>query len=918
MIATAAGRPLVAADETSQGRQVVLAADLAQSSLPLTVAFPVLVANTVAWLSERTPTSLGAADISAIAEADLVNPQAATIDGASPAPVDDVHSWLAAVALAALLLAALEWTVRRQQPWTRLAAVVAMAGAIAGARVPACTSGRTVVFAIDGSGSVAASRRTTLERVRAEMQTMASGDRAGLVVFGDHGTELREPGASRTFDAVTLPPASAATNIAAGIQAAVRALPRDGDRRVVLLTDGQATMGDVRAAADDAHARIDVIPLDDRETTVIRRLEAPVEIRSGAAISLRAEISGAPGTRLSVDLLRDGATVGTRTLTLGSTGRASAIWTDTPSHAGVSFYRATAMDPRLGIVVSEAGAGVTVSGRAHVLVITDHPGDVATRLRSANTDIDERAGTAAPDTRAALASYSAVVLDAVAPHQLTARQLDAISDAVALDGAGLLMLGSRESLNASEFAASRFSDSLPIDFTKMPRPPSASMALALLIDTSGSMAATSDGVIKIAAARDAVTRALSVLPASDAVQVIGFSATPSVIVPSGDPRDPASVAERLRSMSPNGGTALAPALAQAMAWLRSTSNPVRRVLLVSDGRTTPADGDAARAAVSGQGIEVSVVAIGSDADRIWLSGLTRATGGRAYFPETLRELPRDVAREAARGAGGREVDERFRVRAGSHPLAPTSPPELGGYVAGQLRPGATAAWKSTTEDPVLAAWPFGLGRVAVFASDLRGPWSAPLASWTEGLTFWQRTVAWLARAGDASAVDAQLDTSAIGTRLIVDTGVANDDDTLPSIFATIVAPSGSTRSVPLHAVSASRAETALPLTDTGDYRATIVVADPRTGRETRFMRGWFWSGDREAQARGLNPSVLQHIADASGGTVRPAGVAPARGSGVFDEPRQRTPRSVAVALLLLAAGLLFWDYSRAHSREAHR
>jgi len=568
--------------------------------------------------------------------------------------------------------------------------------------------------------------------------------------------------------------------------------------------------------------------------------------------------------------------------------------------------------------VSQAGAAVTVGGRTRVLVLSDRPADVSARLRSADIELDARAVAAMPDTRAGLAAFGAIVLDAVAPHRLNARQLDAVIDAVALDGAGLFVLGDRESLSASEFTPSRFTSGLPIDFTVLPRPPASSMALALLVDTSGSMAATSDGVTKIAAARDAVARALAILPPGDTVQVIGFSAAPAVIVAAGDPRDPAPFAERLRARSPSGGTALTPALTQALTWIRSVSNPVRRILLVSDGRTTPADGDAARAVVNGQGIEVSVVAIGSDADRTWLTDLARSTGGRAYFPDTLRELPRDVAREAARGTSGREIDERFRVRTSAHPLAPAATPELGGYIAGQLRAGATAAWKSPTEDPVLAAWPYGLGRVAVFASDIRGPWGAPLASWQESLAFWPRAITWLARAHDAASADAQLETTVAGTRLIVERAPSADRIDLPAVSVTMLTPSGAVLDVPLHAVTANRAEAALPLSETGDYRATLVIHDPATGLDTRFMRGWYWSGDLEAHARGVNVPLLQQIATQSGGALRTAGPTPEPGAGTFDGPRARSSRDAAVLLLLLAAILLFRDYLTALSREAHR
>lgn len=918
VLATSAGRPVIAVDESASGRQVMLAADLAESSLPLSVAFPVFVAHAVAWLTDRPSNGLSASDVRDIAESDLRQPAATPLSAVSATAVPSPGSWRTLVALLAWLLVAIEWGLRRTRPWARAAATFAIIGAVTGARVPGCAAGRTVVFAVDGSGSVASARPLALDRVRAEIGAMRSADRSGLVVFSDHGDQLRAPDANLSMESVTLPPPGATTNLAAGILSAQQALPLDGDRRIVLLTDGQPTAGDAMTAAAGAGVPIDVIPLDDRQAPVVRWLDAPVVSRSGVAIGLRAEIEGASGTRLSVDLVRDGSPIGSRTITLDSAGRGSATWIDTPPHAGVVFYHATAVDSRLGIGVSSAGAGVTVGSRGRVLVVTNRPGDFSARLRSPDVDLDERSAAAMPDTRAKLAPYSAIVLDAIAPHLLNVRQRDALSDAVAFDGAGLLVLGNRDSLDAADYTPSRFTDMLPIDLATLPKPPAATSALALLVDTSGSMASTSDGITKISAARAAVSRALAVLPERDAVQVFGFSATPTIIVSAGDPRDPAAITERLRAMAPGGGTALTPALTQAMAWLRSVAHPIRRVLVVSDGRTTPADGNAARAAVSGQGIEVSVVAIGSDADRDWLMDLAHSTGGRAYFPDSLQDLPRDVARATARGSADREIDEPFRVRSGAHPLAPASPPVLGGYVAGQLRPGAVAAWKSSTEDPVLAAWPQGLGRVAVFASDLRGPWGSPLSAWREGDQFWRRAVGWVSRSSDAGGVDAQLETTLAGTRLVVETSQDRTDGMLPAISATVVTPSGTVLTMPLNAVAAARAETELALSETGDYRATITLHDPASGRATRFVRGWYWSGDLEAQARGINRPFLQQIAARSGGIVREGGTAPEAGGSVFDGRRVPASWNAAVLLLLVATALLFWDYLRTVSREALR
>ena len=585
--------------------------------------------------------------------------------------------------------------------------------------------------------------------------------------------------------------------------------------------------------------------------------------------------------------------------------------TDSPPAAGVSFYRAVLSDEQLGVALSERGAAVTITGRARVLVISER-GAFRQAVDSGPFELVEVQPASVPDTREALGSFSAFVLDAIAPHKLSARQQEAIAAAVAVDGAGLILLGGRDSLDASEFTASAFADSLPLDFTALPNPPSASTSIALLVDISGSMASTSDGVTKISAARDAIARTLAIVPKGDAITVVGFAAGSTTLIAPGDARDAAAVTEKLKHLEPSGSTSLAPAVSDAVTWLKSTPNRRRRLLLVTDGKTSMSDADATRRAVLGEGIEVSAITIGNDAEREWLSALASATGGRAFFPERLSDLAREVAREAGRGATGREVNETFTVRGGAHPLAPSGPPpSLGGYIAARLRDGAIAAWKSRSDDAVLAAWPRGLGRVAVFTGDLGGLWSAPLRRWAGHPAFWQRAIHWAARSSEPDAIDADLTFSIDGPRLVVELPEAQSrSGVLPSVRVSLAGPSGPTSTMALHAVSPTRFEAAATLAVAGDYRATIAVIDA-SGRETRAVRGWFWSGDLESQSRGLNSALLEEIARSSGGRLLPpVGSLITPVESVWSAPRARGRLNAVPWLMLAALALLSFDYIR--------
>jgi len=116
------------------------------------------------------------------------------------------------------------------------------------------------------------------------------------------------------------------------------------------------------------------------------------------------------------------------------------------------------------------------------------------------------------------------------------------------------------------------------------------------------------------------------------------------------------------------------------------------------------------------------VAIGANADRELLGQLAQSTGGRAYFPADVAELPLLVSREAARSRSGMVVEERFTLRGAPHPILGGidrgALPQLGGYVVSAAKPTATSILTSHLDDPILAVWRAGLGRVAVFTGDL--------------------------------------------------------------------------------------------------------------------------------------------------------------------------------------------------------
>src|SRR5262249_57790314 len=87
---------------------------------------------------------------------------------------------------------------------------------------------------------------------------------------------------------------------------------------------------------------------------------------------------------------------------------------------------------------------------------------------------------------------------------------------------------------------------------------------------------------------------------------------------------------------------------------------------------------------------------------------------------------------------------------------PRAPP-LGGYVATTIKPTAEQLLMTHQEDPLLAAWRYGLGRSVAFTADAKAKWGILWLRWRDFNKFWSQTVRWTLRAGTRSDTTATVE-----------------------------------------------------------------------------------------------------------------------------------------------------------------
>jgi Mg-chelatase subunit ChlD len=187
-------------------------------------------------------------------------------------------------------------------------------------------------------------------------------------------------------------------------------------------------------------------------------------------------------------------------------------------------------------------------------------------------------------------------------------------------------------------AATRTIDPCP-EPTPSATPSSATLALVLVLDRSGSM----DGQ-PLEMAKKAAIAAVDRLRAGDSLAVIAFDSQPTYAVPIG-PVSKASATQKIRLIQAGGGTEIFSALDAAYQKLVITRANRKHIVLLTDGQA-PNNGirDLAMA-IRTEGITITTIALGPSADNELLLKIAALACGRNVPVDDPKKLPAIFANE---------------------------------------------------------------------------------------------------------------------------------------------------------------------------------------------------------------------------------------------------------------------------------
>ncbi|MFI5305852.1 MAG: VWA domain-containing protein [Polyangiales bacterium] len=538
------------------------------------------------------------------------------------------------------------------------------------------------------------------------------------------------------------PPPNARTDIQAGLQHAYGLFRPGRLRRVLLLTDGRQTDGDLlgeatRAAGLGVRVYHQLVGRERPTEVAVQALELPERIAVGESFELRAQVFSTYATtaklRLYQDALLNGLD-GAREVQLAR-GMNPVVFKSIVRAAGQVAYKLT-LDPSGPDRFRENNAvtaTAVVSGRPSVLLVGLEPDklrDAARALSLADYEVELRSAAALPTTLGELARYDFLVLSNLPAERFSADQLDAIERYVRDLGGGVMVAGGAQSFGLGGYQGTRLEELLPLHLDSERRRDERSLALALVIDCSGSMSGQ-----KIELAKDAAREAAELLGQDDSLAVVGFSGEPERIVRMQSARNRLRIGQNIARLSAQGGTAIFPALDMAFQDLLATTARVKHVILLTDGQTQESGISELVQSMRSEGITISTVGLGNDVNRSLLQQTASAGGGRAYFTADPHNVPRIFVRETTTVGQNSAVEELVRMRRAEPAdflkgIDLEQAPMLRGYIATRAKPKpAQVILASDMGEPLLARWRVGLGWVLAWTSDIEPRWASELLRW---------------------------------------------------------------------------------------------------------------------------------------------------------------------------------------------
>ena len=679
---------------------------------------------------------------------------------------------------------------RRLSLALRATMLAALVFALAGLQLIAPIDRLTTVFVVDLSDSVGAQGQELALAFVRDALGAAQGQRPGC------GGRLRRdalverlPAEFDDIDRFASVPLKTSTDIGAALRLASALFPDDTQKRIVLVSDGNDTTGRGQSEASLAAARgiqieTHVVGLGAADEVIVQGTESPDTARVGENISVEATISSTVAQPATVRLFGDGTQIGVQSVNLEA-GLTHVAFVVPATVAGLHAFRIVVEAAHDTFVQNDRGDSHTiVKGNPRILLIagsTAAGANVEAALKAENQDVTTVAPEAAPTDLPGFASYDSVVLADVSASRLGTTRMGVLQVFTRDYGHGLVMLGGPDSFGAGGYKQTPIEETLPVDMDVRDRQKQPDVALVVVIDESGSMAACHcntanrdqgvqiQGVPKVDIGKEAIIRAVSALSSRDEFGVVAFNENAHWVIHTAPLGQVGDVEQQISGIKPDGQTNVYAGLSEAVTSLEQATATRRHIVLFTDGWSNSGQYDDLLKRMAAAGITLSTVGTGGGNADAFLGNLAKQGGGRYYPATDPTTIPDIFLKETQQVSGQQIVEEQFfPAQTSQSPILDEISgglPQLLGYNGTTPKPAAQTVLVSDRDDPVLAQWQYGLGRAVAWTSDATGRWASSWVGWTNFNRFFSQLVRWTFPGDESGGMEAEFISDGDQTKL---------------------------------------------------------------------------------------------------------------------------------------------------------
>ncbi|MFK5923411.1 MAG: vWA domain-containing protein [Verrucomicrobiota bacterium] len=574
------------------------------------------------------------------------------------------------------------------------------------------------------------------------------------------------------------------TRTALALEDVIALADRKKRSRILLFTDGYST--EPLTGLSEKLEQMS-IPLDYRlltaESTVdyqITQFDLPNRIQIGEPFLLDIKVLGNRDGDIPITIYRNQEKLGESSVKIFQ-GNGKLKFTDRIIKGGSYQYQAR-ISPR-----NDAHAGnnhyeswVEVHSGPRILLVTHYIKDPLVPILQNQGFQVQVVSEPALLKIGQLSGCKNVIFNNVPAHEVPQSFLKALDFFVTEQGGGFLMVGGKRSFGSGGYFQSPVDALLPVSMELKNEHRKLSVAMAIVMDRSGSMSMTAaGGQTKMQLANEGAARAVELLGSMDQITIFAVDSTAHEIVPLiGVEAGRADIINRARSIeSMGGGIYVYEGLKAGWNSLKKAEVGQRHMILFTDAADSEQPGQykALLKEITANGGTVSVIGLGtrSDPDAVFIEDVATRGGGRIFFTTDPASLPNIFAQETVTVARSTFIDEALKTQSTGGWFEISSqnmkwPAVIDGYNLSYLKNGDTAALKSADEynAPLIATGRRGIGRSAAISFPLGGDFSQKARDWPQLGDFIQTLNRWLM--GEQVPSGIGIRTQLNGTELTID------------------------------------------------------------------------------------------------------------------------------------------------------